>query len=339
MGLVSLMVYRFIQQRKPESTQTIAEIQAVEGYPVEVTKVKIQPFGMIRRYGGTVTGGEEASAVPAIGEYIKVIPVREGQQVSRDDAICELSRDNPAAGYRRGELALMNAERDLDRVQKLFDQGAVSKQTLDGVTLSRDLAKDGLANAEKLLYVRAPISGRITELTAEVGSFATPGIPLAKIVSNDYLRVRVDIPTGDRGLIMEGHGAVISGSGASRSGRVSRIADSADPKGRSFTTWIQLDERPDDRGFKPGMFVDVEIEVVKEDSAVTVASDALIRNGDGWRVFVVNQDRVRLTDVTVGGANPDAAWIRDGLPPNAIVVVSGANLLFDGAKIRVITKG
>lgn len=334
--LLALMGYRFVQHRSPRQVQTIAQIHQNQGYPVQVDTVRVGPYRERRSYTGTVVGGEEADVVSPLGEYIASVPVREGQWVERDQIICVLSHDNPSARYRSAELALQNAVREAERVKRLYEQGAVSRQVLDAAELQRDLAQEALTAAAKLLEVRSPIAGRITELHAEAGAFAPPGMKLARVVSNGRLRVRVEVPADDRPMVKMGCGASVIAGGKAVSGRVSRVALSADARGRTFPAWIELLEKPADFNFSPGLMVGVDVDVVSLDSAVTVSSDALQRKGDTWQVFVVSAGRAHVIPVQVGGRNAQQAWLTGGVGAGEVVVVAGANLLEDGAPVRII---
>jgi len=328
-----------VEYRRVKTSRTIDLIQAEEGYPVEVTAAVVGSFQMVRNYTGTVVGGMETEVVSAIGEYISKVLVHEGQAVTRDQVICELSHDNPSAGYMRARLNLDNAERELNRIQALYEQGAVPKQALDSAVLMRDMAGEALNSAEKLLYIRAPIAGIVTELTAEVGKMALPGESLARIVSKENVRVKVDVPARDRALIKNGQHVKLTNDDVQAQGTVKRIALSADPEGRNFTAWIELNGKPDGYGFSPGLIVDAAISVINTDSALVVPTDALDRVGSKWRIFIVKGSRARIHEVEIGGRSADEAWIRSGIEPGDQIVVSGANLLYDGAPVRIISRG
>lgn len=336
--IIGLIIYRFVERRSVEAVKTIAMIQAEEGYPVEVDEVVIGSFSLIRKYTGTVIGGKEATVVSSLAEHISRVLVSEGQYVEENQVICELSRDNPAASYAQAKLALANIEKELARMEKLFEEGALSEQILDGLKLQRDLAKENLSSIERLLYIRVPIAGRITELQAEPGMLATPGFTLAKVVSAEKLRVQVKIPASDRDLVKIGANCNISTDGASLSGKVQRVSFSADPDDRNFSAWINFTEKSSGYRFSPGLLVDVHVNVLDVSHASLVSPDALVREGDKWSVYTVDGNRARLNEVDVGGQTADAAWIRSGIDPGAKVVVSGAGLLVDGAPIRVIKR-
>ncbi|MDP8238391.1 MAG: efflux RND transporter periplasmic adaptor subunit [Candidatus Hatepunaea meridiana] len=336
--IIGLLIYRFAERQKVEKTRTIANIQAEKGYPVEVDKVAVGPFQMIKRFTGTISGGKQSVVVSSLSEHINRVMVEEGQYVEKDQIICELSSDNPLASHNQAKLALANTEKELVRIQQLYDEGAISEQILDGVTLQRNLAAEGLASSEKLLYLRAPFAGKITELEAEVGKLISPGMPVAKIVSNEKARVQVQIPAQDRELIKSGAACEISTDGATISGKVKRISTSADPEDRSFTTWINLSEKTKSYNFSPGLMVDVSINILDLKEAVIVTPDALIREGEKWFIYSVNGNQVMLHNVEIGGQTADAIMIKSGIDPGTIVVTRGANLLYDGAQIRIVTR-
>lgn len=336
--LLIWMGARFVQQRRGYAAKTIQQIQAVEGYPIEAAASTLSRFVLTRRYAGTVTGGEETDIVPLVGEYVAHVLVREGQTVLRGQTVCELSHDNPSASYQQAKLGLDNAERELSRVQALYDKGAVSRQMLDGLTLSRDIARERLVSSERLLTVTSPIDGIVSDLRAEPGKFAPPGVALAKVVSRGDLRVRVEVPSGDRDLVKQGASCDVLAGGLTAAGRVQRLALSADKETRGFAAWVELLSKRSGFAFRPGVLVDVDVKVVDIDTAVTVDQDALLRAGDHWRVFIVNGNRALVRDVEVGGQSRGRAWIRSGLEPGAAVVVSGASQLFDGAPVRIITR-
>lgn len=336
--LIALLVYRFAERRKVEATLTIAQIQAEKGYPIEVGKSSTGHFRMVNHYTGTVVGGKQSDVVSSLSEHISKVLVAEGQYVNKDQVICELSHDNPSASHAQAKLALENAEKELSRVQKLFDEGAVSEQILDGVILQRNFAVEALAASEQLLFIRAPFAGKITELNAEPGKLMTPGQPVAKVVSTENPRVKVQIPARDREKMKTGAICDLETDGISIKGKVRSISLSADPEVRTFTAWIDLTEKPKGFQFSPGLMVDVFVSVLEIEEAVLVSPDALIRKGEDWFIFAVEGERAILRDVMLGGQTRDAAWIKSGLDADVTVVVSGANLLFDGAPVRIISR-
>ena len=334
--IIALLAFRFIDRGDTEEILTIEQMQAIKGFPVEVATVKLQPFRQTKLYTGTVAGGEETEVSSVIGEYISQVHVKEGDRVRKDQLIAELSRDNPVARYKTARLALDNAEVELSRIQKLFEQGAVSQQTLDLIMLQRDMAQEGLKNAESLLLIKAPFDGIVTKLTAESGKFATPMLSLATIVSEEAPRVKISIPAGDREYVKTGLKCFLSSGNNIAEGQIDRIALSANTIGRSFTAWVTIDSQPAGFSFSPGLMVDVDVAIVDKENALTIPLEALQREGSKWSVFVVKDDHVRLSVVELGGRDSQSGWVKTGLNAGDVVVLRGAERLQDDAVVRII---
>jgi len=336
--LAALLAYRFIQKRSVRAAMTIQQIQSVDGVPVETAQAGCARFTMTRRYSGTVAGRIESEVTPLTAEYISKVLVEEGARVKVGDPICELSRDSPTASFAQAKLALENAERDFSRMEALFRQGAVSRQALDGVTLARDLARERYETSERLLTITSPIAGVVADLRAEKGKFVSPGFLLAKIVSEDQLRVKFEIPSYDKDLTRIGAEAVVTSMGVNARGRLERLALSADRDSRDFQAWVALTSKPDLAAFSPGLSVTIALNVVDFEDAIVVPSDALIRSGDHWKLYVVVQDKAEERAVELGGTDHGNAWIASGLEVGETVVVNGGNNLTNGSRLRIISK-
>ncbi|MFN3821818.1 MAG: efflux RND transporter periplasmic adaptor subunit, partial [bacterium] len=244
--------------------------------------------------------------------------------------------DNPQAGYQQARLALENAERELARLEALFSKGAVSRQAVDGATLHRDLAKRQLEVAERLLTLKSPIEGVVSELRAEVGKFAPPGIPIAKIVDDRRLRVRFEIPAGDGELIAKGQPCWIKLDNESVEGRIDRIALSADKEGRTFEAWAELSTRPQSSVWRSGVMVEVKVLAINEEEPLLIPPEALVRETGSSVVWKVNRGKAEKVKVTVKGINSDAVWIGQGLSLEDPVIVSGKEHLFPNAPVKII---
>lgn len=62
---------------------------------------------------------------------------------------------------------------------------------------------------------------------------------------------------------------------------------------------------------------------------------SIVRQGEGWAVFVVEDDAARLQPVTVGQRNDTHVQLLGGATPGQRVVVSSGDAVADGARIVV----
>lgn len=114
-------------------------------------------------------------------------------------------------------------------------------------------------------------------------------------------------------------------------GIVARISPLIDTGTRTFGVVIGV--RNGDGKLKAGGFADAEI-VVRSETVTTVPPEALVQFAGVNKVFVVNGDKAKVYEVTIGARDKD--WIEvGGLPPGAKVITSGQSQLVDGSLIRV----
>jgi membrane fusion protein (multidrug efflux system) len=125
----------------------------------------------------------------------------------------KFDQSNAEANLKASESNIALAKKDLDRYTILYEQGAVSKQTLDSAQVKYDSAKAGLTQAQQALFstnnettvadanlrtakaakdkaeldlsytkIYAPQSGTVASRRVEKGMFVTAGSPLFTLV-------------------------------------------------------------------------------------------------------------------------------------------------------------
>lgn len=83
-----------------------------------------------------------------------------------------------------------------------------------------------------------------------------------------------------------------------------------------------------------GFRVDATLVLEQQDDALIAPAAALVRDGPGWSVFVVEDGRSRRRPVDLVERNPDVAWLASGVPPGALVVVYPGPGLADGERVQ-----
>ena len=89
----------------------------------------------------------------------------------------------------------------------------------------------------------------------------------------------------------------------------------------------------------PGQFVNVRVFIRNMSGVTTVPSAAVQRGPTGPYVYVIENDKVKQTNVTVGLQNENLAVITQGVTTGAHVVTSGFGRLSDGLSVSVTMEG
>ena len=252
------------------------------------------------------------------------------------------------------------AEAELTRAVKLFESKAISKAELDSKQARADWSKAnvdgararsgeaGVALADTVL--RAPLDGVILSRDVEIGALVSPGRPVLTVADVTTVKASFGVPQALVERLSVGSPLQVHVSSDSSSStpeklldaRVSRIAPSADTKGRVFSVEAEL---PNPSGaLRPGSVVSVHVpNSTLEAAALSVPLSAVVRaprDPRGFSVFVLDGEgvraRARLQTVKLGEVLGNAVTVNDGLRIGQRVVTVGATLIQDGSDTVVI---
>jgi multidrug efflux pump subunit AcrA (membrane-fusion protein) len=192
--------------------------------------------------------------------------------------------------------------------------------------------------------VRAPISGTVIALPAQVGMTVSQSVPLARIAGGNALEIRVYVAERFISKIALGQSCRISldaWPGEYFRGSVSEISPVVDAASRTMEARINVDN-PGSK-LKAGMFAKVRIITEAKNNIVKIPSGALVqRSGENY-VFTVDTDPMdpafrvaRRQQVTPGILVDGVLEIQRGLEPDQEIIVRGQTFLEDGLRINVV---
>ena len=174
-----------------------------------------------------VTGGEAVVAAPAAGRFIAGTLVSIGATVRAGQVLGELEprlsagddRATLAAEVAEAQAALAAARAERERAERLLAERAVPARRLEdaqraiGVAEAREkaaaarlaqrdetLRSGGGAASGNAFVLRAPIAGRVSEVSATLGASYDEGAPLFRIVKTDELELQALVPAADVAL-------------------------------------------------------------------------------------------------------------------------------------------
>jgi RND family efflux transporter MFP subunit len=255
------------------------------------------------------------------------------------------------AAVARDQAQLEMAERDLRRYSELVGKGATPQLNVDnaktqGDTLRASIRADNavLENLKVQLsfcFIRAAISGRISQASVKVGNFARSAdtVPIATI--NQIAPVYVTMMVPQRSLpdlrvaMAENDTsveAIIPGETRRAPGRIAMIENAVDPT--TGMAMVRASMPNKDELLWPGTLVTAQVTLRTED-AVVVPSLAVQVSQQGNYVFVVKDNVATVTPVKVARLLGAETVIESGLNDGDVVVTDGHLLLTNGARVTV----
>ena len=289
-------------------------------------------------------GAAEAQFLRAKAEKFKVA-------AQRDQARADLNRAERLAteGFVSGtareqaDLALRTADRTLEAAR--FAEEAAKhdvEQARAALTRYRAEASAKVPSAT-VWEVSSPVKGSVLRVVQESEAVVPLGAPLLELADPRSLEAVVDVLSQESVAIRPGMAARLElGRGvAPLAARVRRIEPAAFTKVSALGVEEQrvnvvLDfAEPLDRvqTIGDGFRVEAHIITHRDEDAVKVPVGALFRDGEGWAVFVVEEERAAKRAVKVPRRNGIEALVEEGLRPGERVVVYPSDSLADGARV------
>lgn len=327
---------------------------------------------------GSLTYQTEISMRSEVMGRVQSLYVKEGDAVKQGDVLLRLDPatlqtqvDALSAGLRQSRLSIERArvsaetiETKWKRYQQLRESGVIDANTYDEVRSQNDQAKVELSSTMEMAtqteaqlnqarenlaktVLRAPIAGRVTQLTIEVGETAVPsatsiaGSDLLTIADTSNMYAEVNVNETDVARVVPGQIAKIVPAAfpdQSWEGVVETVAVSprtVQGQGKSYPVKIRLNASSELQ-FHTGMSCRAEIATRASDAAPVIAvpvqavqyEEAESRDAPAKAsVFVVEAGKVRSVPVEVGIA--DDAWIavNTGLAAGARIAIGPAREL------------
>lgn len=309
---------------------------------VRTAVVGEQPFTETIGAIGTVTGrpGHVASLGAPTATRVTKVYVSEGTRVREGQPLVELDRTAIDAAAQAAETALASAQQAYERAQRLNREGVAPRKDVEQA--ASDVAKarsDAVAanRAAQLAVLRSPISGVVTHLSAVLGASVDVNQPLVEVADpsaldivftstpSDAARVKVDAPV----VLSAGQRA---GGEPLGTGNVTQVAVSVDSATRGVPVRVRAPSTR--RPLRIGETVFGQIVVGVHPKAIAVPSDALVPDGEGFKVFVVDSANIAHEQaVTVGARTDSTAEILEGLKPGERIVTYGAYGVEDSVKV------
>ncbi len=291
---------------------------------------------------GTIAGepGRTASLSAPGPTRVTQVLVALGQPVAQGQALVALD----ATTFREtatSATARMNAAgHAYDRAKSLAASGILPRKDVEQASADLATARADVVVARKALSLstlRSPISGIVAGISAAIGASADVNQPLVEIVDPRGLDIVLGMTPADAGKVHVGNTVELRSGQSSTAERlgvatVKSISPALDSVSRNVP--VRAVAQTTVRMLRIGETVYGEVAVATHANAITIPQEALVPEGDGFRVFVVDAKNVaHARPVIVGARDARTAEILSGLTAGLRVVTTGAYGLEDGATV------
>lgn len=315
-------------------------VQAVVG--ASVATVEATRFTESVDAVGAVTPrmGHVASLAAPAPTRVSNVFVAVGAHVATGDPLVEFEQAPFVAASRSADAALSAQQKAAERAQRLADAGVLPRKEAEAAAselAQAQLTAINATRARELSTLRSPIAGVVTRMSAMLGAGAEPNQPLVEVADPDALDVVLTLSPGDAGRVRVGQGVALHQAADAAgepvaNGRVADVAGAVDTASRGVTVRVAVTSGS--ARLRIGQSVFGRILVAEHARAVVVPLEALVPDGEGFKVFVVDTaDVAHSRAVKIGGRSDTGVWVSEGLKAGERVVTKGAYGVDDSAKV------
>jgi len=309
----------------------------IQKVSVEVDRVDYGDITVTKIYSGTLEGAEQSKIYASIPERVIEIPISEGQYVKKGKLIIKLDKNGPASQYNQAFAVYQNAKDNYEKMQKLYDQKAISELSYKGAKTSYEVAKANFNAAKATVELSSPIDGIVTDIAVNLGQQVPLGEPIATIANTEKMRLTLFVGLKEVNKLTVGKSAeVFINSNEPISATIVESSHSADPETRLFRIELEMNN-PDDL-LKPGMYARAGIVVSDLRNVLTISNRAIFSEEGITKTYLVKNDTAYVRTIEIGAADGERSEVISGIEVDQQVVIVGKSGLRDATPVIIPNK-
>lgn len=321
--------------------QATAPGQAV-AVPVEVGAIELSSVNEEVEALGTLAADESVVIAPEMAGRVVALGFKEGEKVAKDQKLVMLDTAMLDAELKQAQADLSLARDTYDRNRSLVQRGSGTQVALEQATaqLASQEAKIQLVQAKlALATIKAPFTGVVGLRSVGIGDFVSVGKQLITLTNIDPIKVDFRVPEIFLTQVKVGQPIQLKVDAVPDrpfTGQVFAIDPVVDVNGRAVKLRASIPNA--DLVLKPGLFARVTVVVDKRDNALLVPETAVVPDGVGKAVFVVEGGKARRMPVELGKRLLGKVEVVKGLKAGQQIVTAGQMRLRDGSTVAIKEK-
>ncbi len=309
---------------------------------------------------GRVQSNDIARLGTRIMGYVQKVAVLKGQKVRKGQLLVMISDQELQAKKVQAQSMVNQAKAAYDvakldeaRFARLLAKGSCSSKEYENVKLHYDAITANLKAAQEMVrevqahltytQIKAPFAGLVTDVQADQGSLAHPGMPLVTVEKAGDMVIQTQIGESAIALLQVDSLASISVPAAKMhfKAKITEHSMSSVATGGQYQVTVAV---PQDIQGKllSGMHVEVQLPLrqnnvdTESQQGIWIPSNVLVSQGDLVGVYVVTKDQQALLKwVRLGRSQGAYVEILSGVSLQDNLIVPAGKRLYNGAHVNV----
>jgi RND family efflux transporter MFP subunit len=343
-----------------DSAKPQAPAAAAQAMPVAVQPVALNPVAATDTYVATIKGRRSATLQPQVdGNLTKILvksgdAVKAGQLLMQIDPIKQVATVQSQEGAEQQQKALFDYNQtELQRQDQLYKAGIISKQAYDQAVQSFQNSKAAFSSAQALTntqkaqlayyQIRAPFDGVVGDIPVHLGDYVSSTTMLTTVDENKDLEAYIYIPTDRAASVRNGLAIDLLDESGNVLGKTAIDFVSPQVDNNLQGLLVKAPIPKSSERLRNGQIVNARV-TWGTTQQPTVPVLAVTRIGGQDFVYVAAAGKgsgyaAHLAPVTLGAPVGDFYPVLGGLKTGDKVIVSGIQMLQEGAPVQPMEGG
>lgn len=303
----------------------------------------IPAIGIVEPFQGVTLSSAESGLVSKI-------LFKSGDKVKKGQLLVELDLEVEKANLQASKSRLPAVKKDMERKQKLFKNGSISKGELDNAEAEYFSLVSQIKGLNAIIdrrEIKAPFDGVVGIRNINLGQYIQPGDKIARLENMDVMRIRFSVPQKYISKIQLGMNITVdtdSYSDHQFTGQISAIEPVVDYN--SGIIQVQADIPNSEELLRSGMYGKVRIALPTLTDQLIVPQGAISFTLYGESLFVLREvpakedqeaySEAQQVTVTVAERRGEKARVTAGIKAGDKIVTSGQIRLQNGSRVKIV---
>jgi len=248
---------------------------------VTADSVRTMDFSHKIEVQGAVETDKNALLNAEASGVVRNIHVKEGQKVSKGQALVTLDASIMASQIDEVQTQLDLANYMYEKQKKLMEEGVGTEIEFEQAKAQKNALESSLKtmrNQQGKTVVRAPFSGTIDDVMVSLGEMAAPGVPLLRLVDNSEVQITASISESLLGKVNKGTNVELYFPSLNDTTILTQITSRGnfiDPVNRTFRIRIDLKRNS---LFLPNQLAKLKVTDFSRKDATVIPSEAILQD-------------------------------------------------------------
>ncbi len=309
---------------------------------VIVQSIGFEPITSTVEAVGTAEAVSSVDIYPAVGDKVTELNVAPGQWVEKNTILLQLDDRRQTIALKRAEIELKDASRNLKRLKRSREKGAVTESALDDAETRLELAKVALEEAKVELADRtvvAPFEGYVGFTDIEVGDRISTNTLITTLDDRKALFVNFTAPeSAISNLANESKVSLQPWSNrlVEIDAQIAQIDSRISEQDRTIRVRAIFDNENDQ--YLPGMSFRVSL-TNRGQSYAKIPESGLSWGASGAFIWLVEDSKATRVPVQIKQRLRGSLLVEGNINEGDIMIVEGIQRLRPQQNVRVVENG